>query len=246
MPNRKWLFKSIFIIGQLFFLTVNAQESTALITDRPDFTESAVVVPKGNLQLESGVTWERTSGINVLSGPELLLRWTFVDHLELRAGIPNYVNADEVSGFSDGSVGLKYQIGPWAQWDVGIIGTIALPTGEEDLTNDGIDPQLIFTVGTDLNSRWSLGIQGSTTWLTQPEVLQWGATIVTGTGLGQHVGTFFELAASAVESNPISYLLHHGYTFQPQPNSQLDIHAAIGLSDIAPDFLLGAGWSVRF
>ncbi len=47
-----------------------------LVTDRPDFTESAVVVPLGSLQAEAGATLDRASdGVRTLAGPELLLRW---------------------------------------------------------------------------------------------------------------------------------------------------------------------------
>lgn len=36
----------------------SATASEPIITDRPDFTESAVVVAKGAVQIETGLTWE--------------------------------------------------------------------------------------------------------------------------------------------------------------------------------------------
>ena len=33
-----------------------------IVTDRPDITESAIVVPKGSLQFESGLTWTSDDG----------------------------------------------------------------------------------------------------------------------------------------------------------------------------------------
>src|SRR4051794_29638391 len=47
-----------------------------LVTDRPDFTDSTVVVPRGRLQLESGFNSEWGSdGRRQLDAPEVLLRW---------------------------------------------------------------------------------------------------------------------------------------------------------------------------
>lgn len=53
-----------------------AAEPSELVTDRPDFTESAVVAPIGSPQIEAGITWIDTDLVDELSGAEVVVRWT--------------------------------------------------------------------------------------------------------------------------------------------------------------------------
>ena len=41
---------------------VESDDIGPLVTDRPDFTESAVGVPIGRVQIEAGYTWTRKGG----------------------------------------------------------------------------------------------------------------------------------------------------------------------------------------
>lgn len=228
-------------------MSVHGQE---LITDRPDFTESGVVVPTGSLQIEAGATFEDGGdGDEVFSSPELLLRWGFVESWELRIGVPNWVDQRKgSSGVSDGSLGVKWQLGPTsAGWDLGLIGTVSLPLGDQALTSDEIDPDLIVTAGRDLSEQWSLGGQlgvGQETSGADHETVL-SATLVLGRALGERGGLFLEIAAEDREEGDTAVLFHHGYTYLVTPNFQWDVHAGVGLNDEAPDFLIGLGFSWR-
>lgn len=46
--------------------------ATDIATDRPDVTNSSVVVPQGSLQSESGVNWTARQGATVVDGPTQL------------------------------------------------------------------------------------------------------------------------------------------------------------------------------
>jgi hypothetical protein len=49
-----------------------------IVTDRPDITESAIVVPKGSLQFESGLTWTSDHGQAAVDLPEnSVVVWRF-------------------------------------------------------------------------------------------------------------------------------------------------------------------------
>lgn len=66
-----------------------SQESTTgevapIVTDRPDFTEAAVVVGDGRFQIESGFTSERRQGGRSLGLPEVLFRYGVSQRWELR------------------------------------------------------------------------------------------------------------------------------------------------------------------
>jgi len=90
-----------------------AAEGQELVTDRPDFTESAIVIPAKTVQIESGFTWIDESTSEALSGPEVLVRWGLSERLELRIGLPDWVDPrGGSSGVGDSSIGAKFQFGP--------------------------------------------------------------------------------------------------------------------------------------
>jgi len=248
------------LLGVILSLTVvlpASADDAELVTDRPDFTESAVVVPRGSVQLEAGATWLELDELQTLSGPEALLRWGFVRALELRIGLPDYVDFDLPRGgdsdWSDSSLGIKWQLGPDdAAWGFAVIAELELPTGTVEATADTVDPGLVLSFGADLSDRWSLGVQGSAARETvvaddgDEGLGVYGGTVVLGLGVGERTGTFLELAAFSLEGEDTELLIHHGWTWLVRTGLQLDAHIAAGLTDVAPDWLVGAGLSTRW
>lgn len=224
-----------------------AQPLPALVTDRPDFTESGVVVPRGHVQVETGATAAFFTTTSTLSGPELLARWTPLDRFELRFGAPDYIGGStwDVAGFGDPSLGVKVQLGPLDGWDLGLIATASLPLGDEVMSSGTVDPELILTTGRALSARSSLGAQLSAARDGLLDAWTIGGTLVIGLDLSERWGTFFELATWRPEVGGDETLLHHGYTLGVGPDLQLDVHAALGLTETAPDFLLGLGFTAR-
>ena len=213
-----------------------------LITDRPDFTESGVVVPLGSVQPEFGGTVEWEGDGATVSGPELLVRWAPFRNIELRFGAPDYIDAESAAGWADGSLGAKVQFGPVADWDLAAIVETSVPTGEAPFGSDRLDPLMILIAGREVGPV-SVGAQGEVNW-TEPGVGT-AATLVGGVGLTERLGSFLELAVFDDPDADPALLLHHGYTFLVTPLVQLDIHAALGLTEEAPDALLGLGLSFR-
>lgn len=255
--------KSAFVL--VVFLSVICSFSWAdeppLITDRPDFTESSVVVPKGSVQLEAGITWAQLGEYadHSFSGPEVLIRWAISQRIELRFGLPDYLEVREGgqkhTAWTDSSVGFKWELGKsTSPWNFALIGMLTLPTGNVDLTANVIDPDAIFTVARDLSDRWSFGAQigaGQETFECQEcgndqTVGFVAGTVVLGLAAGDRTGAFFELAAEEVEDVDTFVQFHHGWTYSLSPTLQLDVHGALGLNDNGPDWLIGAGFAKRF
>ena len=204
-----------------------------LVTDRPDFTESTAVVPLGAVQAELGTTWERAGAHDAVSGPELLVRWAPFRNLELRFGAPDYVSAGSASGYTDPTLGLKVPLGPVGGWGLAAIATVLVPVGDRTQSGGRLDP-----------ARLGLGAQAGATWDTAAGHLDLAATLVAGADLTERFGAFLELAADGLQDDP-ALVLHHGYTYGLGPDVQVDVHAGVGLTDAAPDVLVGVGLSVR-
>jgi hypothetical protein len=224
-----------------------------LITDRPDYTESAFVVPLYRIQLESGFTWQRlAAGEHAVNAAEMLVRWSFLPHLELRLGVPDYVwrrGETDFDGFVDSSVGLKIQLGPsGADWGAAFLATLYLPTGADEFTSDGYDPELKFVLSRDLIGRISLAGQLVATWSTAGDDREffWASSAVVGIGISERWGTFTELIVEVPETEDAAYIIQHGYTYGLADLVQLDARVGVGLNHAAPDAYVGLGLAVLF
>ena len=74
------------LIG-LFLSIVDASAASAdqcparespIVTDRPDVTNSSLVVPQGSFQSENGINFSQRSGNHEFDGTESRLRWGIV------------------------------------------------------------------------------------------------------------------------------------------------------------------------
>jgi hypothetical protein len=75
-----------------------------ITTDRPDVTNSSIVVPTGSLQSENGVNLMRRNGAPIVDGTNSRLRLGVAPCLEVFVDLPNYfaaVRGPASSGFSD-------------------------------------------------------------------------------------------------------------------------------------------------
>ncbi|MCE9603110.1 MAG: transporter [Gemmatimonadetes bacterium] len=131
-----------------------------IITDRPDFTESAVTVPHGHTQLEMGSTFTDEDGVRSVSTGEMLLRTGLSPRWELRLTPANHVTeragASRAQGLEDAGLGVKIALhaGPGTPGSLDptvalIVGT-SLPTGAESYRNRRALPEVKFL------TQWSL------------------------------------------------------------------------------------------
>jgi hypothetical protein len=225
--------------------TALAQPLPPLVTDRPDFTESGVVVPLGHVQVEAGVSLVGSGPVDAFNGPELLVRWAPLRRVELRFGGPDYLDVEGATGFGDPSFGVKVQLGPVAGWDVGVIAAASLPLGDDAFSSGTVDPELILAAAHSFGERYSLGGQVAVARAVDFEEWVWSSTYVLGAELNARWGLFQELAVVVPEARLAEVLHHSGATYALTPNVQLDAHVGIGLTDAAPDTILGLGISVR-
>jgi hypothetical protein len=98
-----------------------------ITTDRPDVTNSSLVVPLGSLQAENGVDWTARHGSNGLDGTNSRLRLGVAHCTEFLIDLPNYsdsLNGSEPSGFSNVVVSFKRQFPVPFGFDLYVVRTI--------------------------------------------------------------------------------------------------------------------------
>jgi hypothetical protein len=75
------------VLGLVFYSSANfLKAQNEINTDRPDL--SSTVVPKGTLQLESGLAWASDSGLATVDGLETIVRLGITASGELRIALP--------------------------------------------------------------------------------------------------------------------------------------------------------------
>jgi len=229
-------------------LVLSADAEEPIVTDRPDFTESAIVVGPGKLQIENGVTRDNSDGEQSTELPETLVRYGIASRLEARLELPNYVAVNQRSGWSATAIGFKWQAGPTPNGvDMAWIGMLGLPSGSIDYGIRRVEPSLSLCAAKDLSDRLALSAMLSASWISgdqsRTEVL---STLSLGIGLTEKVGCFVEYAGTFSRLTGPENLLHAGLTYRPQPNLQWDLHAAVRLDKGARRNLIGLGLSYRF
>lgn len=237
--------------------TISESASGALepiVTDRPDFTEAAVVVGRKRFQVESGFTSERGRSGRSFGLPEVLFRYGLTDRLEMRFAPANYNQLRSeggkiVSGFGDSYIGAKYQLGPFRDGtELSLIPAVFVPWGERGMSSGGVDPEIKICVARGIGSGRSLSgmlylanptDEGRRNFTTQ-------STLSLGQPIADRVGSFLEFSNVTPRRGATENLLHTGFTYQPTPNQQFDFHFGLGLNYAAPRGFIAGGYSVRF
>jgi hypothetical protein len=223
-----------------------------IVTDRPDITESSIVVPKGSLQLENGMTWTSDHGHHTLDLSETLVRFGLSTRTELRLVVPNFVSGlggtGSASGFDDVALGMKQQLGPLPGGvDLAVILAVSLPSGADRISSHGFDPFVKFPWSRDLKKGWSIGGMQSLFWHTQDgrRDLTWEPTFYLEKQLTKTCDAFAEYGADFARWGGSPQLAHFGTAYRVTPKHQVDFHFGFGLSHAAPNRFFAVGYSFR-
>jgi hypothetical protein len=261
-PSEEEQLKRIRITVSLVVATLLAGVAAAkdpIVTDRPDFTESALTVGRNTLQLEGGSSYADDGETSLTSLGELLVRFGVSRSLELRLETLSYLwlsePGDSRSGFVDSSIGVKFQLndgggsGFWGRTQAGVIVASFVPTGSSAFRQDSWLPKAVLAMSWDLSDSVSIGTNLG--WARPEEDDRRYNSIwlsaVAGVGVAPNTSLFFELFGFDRErpSGPNTVTFQTGVAYLLSPDLQLDARAARRLTDEGPDLLLGVGVSWR-
>jgi Putative MetA-pathway of phenol degradation len=228
------------------------QPSEAIATDRPDVTNSSIVVPFGSFQSENGINLASRDGGRTIDGTNSRWRLGIAPCLEVLVDLPTYfgnVKFPGNSGFSDVAPAVKWQISPVpGTIDLSMTVGVLLPTGAVDIEGRGAQPYLQFPWSWELGDGW--GLSGMFTEFFRPVDLTTKriteATFVIEKALTDRTSVFTEYVGDYPEGANPSQLLNSGMLYRLTPTQQVDFHFAIGLNHNSPSYIVGLGYSVRF
>ena len=233
-----------------------AQEAE-MVGDRPDFTESALSVPAGRIQLEAGMTYSDFEGdTEEISFGEALLRIGIAEGFELRGGLGSWVDIDtrgrDVNGFDGASIGFKWAPGPigGVTDNFAVIVASSLPWGDRDLAERAWQPEIILAAEWGLSEGAGLGVNVGYTYARADgerfDQLRFSAAV--GFDVAERVGAFVEVYAFNEEGPDGSFspYVDTGLVYSVHDNLALDARVGAGLGQSETDFFAGVGVVSRF
>lgn len=235
-----------------------------LTSDRPDFTESTSIVPRGHFQVEGGFTFSRVEDEEAQSLGEVLVRIGLGERVEARIGAGSYnridtgvPGADRITGFEDPSLGMKIGLTPGdpdllppGRPMMALILATSIPVGDDELTADEWVPEAKLALSWDLTPRVSLGSNVNYTYAVDGDERfhQLSGSLTSGFSLTDRLGAFVEYFGFTEETDggPDTHYLDGGLTFGVSSDLQLDARIGFGLNDPSPEWFAGVGAVVRF
>lgn len=227
------------------------QPSKPIETDRPDTTNSSVVVPVGSLQNENGINISRHDGADVFDGTNSRWRLGIAPCLEVLVDLPNYVGTlrgGGASGFGDVAPAMKLQVSPSpGKFDLSITAGAALPTGANMIAGPGVQPYIQFPWSFDLGNGWAItGMETNFFMPSSPTVnFSNQSTFVIEREVTERSFLFIEYVGDYPVHGGSSHLINSGGGYRITDNQQIDFHLAFGLNHNAPTYIFGIGYSFR-
>jgi len=222
-----------------------------IATDRPDVTNSSLVVPTGSLQNENGVNFSARDGGRTLDGPNSRWRLGIAPCLELLVDLPTYfanIKAPGNAGFSDITPAIKWQVSPIpGKVDLSAVFGAAAPSGAVKIAGRGVQPYLQMPWSWELHDGW--GLSGMLTEFFRPldpisrRITE--TTFVVEKKVTEKTSLFVEYVGDYTINAGPSQLINSGAVYRMSPTQQVDFHVAFGLNHNAPSYILGVGYSFR-
>ncbi len=213
----------------LFLLFNSSLVFSQITTDRPDQTESAVVLSYGQIQIESGILIEKSQSIITN-----LFRVGIIEGIEIRLNSDYLINNElsfmKKSSFSDFEVGAKFKIFNKTSNNtkVAFISHLSIPTANEIFSNNVYGFLSKISVLHDLNNQSQIGYNIGYNKFEKMDA-QFIYTIVYGKSLGSF-GVFFEIFGDKFkDSSNINF--DSGITYLLDDKKQLDLSIGKGLNN---------------
>ncbi len=238
----------------LFTLTNGLAFSQEIVTDRPDQTESSSTIPKGSLQIESGISLRfsenRYKSESQLSAPSTLFRYGLTKGIELRVlnqfeSVRNITNSTEASGISDIEIGTKIQLYQKenVNTEIAFLSHLIIPTGSKVLTNSKAGSINKFSISHSINDKIGVGYNVGYNYFGSDSG-DFTYSLVMGMKVTEEVGLYLEPYGEFVGINEYIGDFDAGITYLLKKNFQLDFSFGTGINHTMNYISAGFSWNI--
>lgn len=237
----------------LFSFSAIAQDDK-IKTDRPTETQTPELVPKGFLQIESGLRKEQLNASDYkIVHPNAQLKYGLSKKVELRADISG-ASVKEASkgvfkyGLKPVQLGFKNTLleekGALPQTALyTMLGIPTLASKDHQVPHLAPNVRLLMEnkIGKNLELEYNVGAE----WDGENTLPQWMASIDPQWLVGDKWQLFTELYGKWQRGESAEYVADAGAAYYLSNNARLDVIGGKGLSKAAPDYFIEVGFSFR-
>jgi hypothetical protein len=235
------------------------------VTDRPDFTESALTIPRGLLQAEMGLTTVRTGSLRENAFGELLMRVGITPKTELRVTVPSYLttrgDGSRDSGLSDTSLGVKLQLSRAGDRlglkdiDTAVILATTLPSGSRVYRADHMQPGIKLLAASALTDKVAVSSNLNYDYVSGrgARYSMFASSLSFGFGLTERIGAYVEYfgfypagSGARVAGDGNAFFVNGGVTYLVNNDLQLDARVGKGMNGVSNEHFIGIGVSRRY
>lgn len=239
------------------FISLALFSQDAIITERPGQSDSPNSIPKGALQIETGILFQRSEISSTISQkrivtPTNLFRIGLTDRVELRLlneiveyRVENISTSEEissVSGTENMQLGFKYQINKSeSKTTAGLIGHIVFPTGSRGISNQkyGLIGKLSITheLGESSGLATNLIYNNSDLRFTDEGLVRdldgnFFYTLIYSYSVNNSMGVFIEFYGDYVNFKNWQNSMDAGISYQLRNNLQFDYSFGWGMNQV--------------
>jgi len=227
-------------------------------TDRPDQTESAVLVPKKWFQFEMGFSKQvNNSTENEFQLPTLLSKYGISKRFELRLITTLQTNTDKSNpalkqtntGLTPVEIGAKIAL--WEEQKLlpktSLIFHVGIPgLASKYYRADHLAPNFRFTMQHSLGKNIGLGYNVGAEWDGVNKEATWIYTFAPGFNISEKWYGYVEAFGFISKANKAQHSLDGGIAYYINNNFKIDLSSGFGISKEAPDWYIAIGASFRF
>ena len=231
---------------------LRAQTIEPISADRPDQTESVLLVPQGYLQVEASIGREtENASTSHAAVPGFLFRYGLREHFELRLASTfqsTASNGIRTSGFEPFAVGMKVSLleGAGMIPQTSFLGHLTIPgAASTGFTTTYAAPSFRFAMENAVSDRISVGSNIGAQWdgMTAEPVFLYA--FVSGISITENIGCFIEVYGFAPQRSAADHRFDAGATWKVTPDLMIDLSGGLGLTSNAPEHFVAAGFSYR-
>ncbi len=247
-----------FLISSAFAQTTNRPLVEKIDTDRPDQTESAVLVPKKWVQFEMGFSKQANNASeNEFQHPTLLSKYGINKRFELRLITTLQTNTDNSistakkrnGGLTPVEVGAKIAL--WEEKNLLPKTSLIFHVGIPKLSSsyyqvNHLAPNFRFTMQHSITEKTGLGYNVGAEWDGINKEATWIYTFAPGINLSEKWYGYIEAFGFISKINKPEHSLDAGIAYYIKPDFKIDLSSGFGISSAAPDWYVAVGASFRF
>ena len=250
-----WRRKTVISMIGIFLAitTVRSQDNLHFSVDRPGISDYPTIIPKGNLQIESGLEYYHREDHRAIFLPTIMLRTAITKGIEVRftnrfLRVDSAVDNSENESYYFGALDIKAVLireRGWIPATSALVGYSITPETTKKLRGPIWGNYALLLIENNLHNKVLFNYNFGITWNGYSSSVSTMYAFCFEIELSPKAAVFLEQSTFFHEVGKNDYWVDAGYTHLIARHSQLDLSAGMNLNGDGHDFFFAVGYSTR-